>query len=92
MFGFGPLDQGALDKVAEDFKRYASVLDGHLRGRKFLTGDRPTIADFAVAITLPYAEKAHIPFGGFPEIQRWHDRMNELKGWRDPFPAMDEAA
>lgn len=92
IFGLGPLDQAALDKVADDFKRYAGILDDHLRGRKFLTGDRPTIADFSVAITLPYADEAHIPLGGFPEIRRWHDRMNELEGWRDPFPALDEAA
>lgn len=92
MFGLGPADQQAIDKVTDDFKRLAGVLDSHLRGRRFLVGDGPTIADFAVAITLPYAKEAHIPLADFPEIRGWHDRMNELEGWRDPFPALGEAA
>jgi glutathione S-transferase len=27
---------------------------------------------------------------GFPEILRWHARLNELDAWRQPFP--DRAA
>ncbi|MGN6550658.1 MAG: glutathione S-transferase family protein [Pararhizobium sp.] len=92
MFGIGPVDQGAIDRVADDFKRSAGVLDHHLRDRAFLVGNSPTIADFAVAITLPYAEEAEIPLDDFPAIRRWHDRMNELEGWRNPFPAMQAAA
>ena len=74
------------------FKQFAAVLNDHLRGRKFLLGDTPTIADFAVGVTLPYADKAKIPVAGFSEIARWHERMNELPGWREPFPAAKSAA
>ena len=51
-----------------------------------------TIADFAVAVTLPYADKANIPVGGYSEIERWHARLNELPGWREPFPEVKSAA
>ena len=44
----------------------------HLRGRNFLISDGLTIADFAVGITLPYAEAAKIPLAGFREIEGWH--------------------
>jgi glutathione S-transferase len=88
----GTPDPKAVEEATGFFKQFAAVLNDHLRGRKFLLGDAPTIADFAVAVTLPYAEKAKIPVSGFAEVARWHDRMNELPGWRDPFPAAKAAA
>ena len=68
------------------------MLNDHLRGRKYLVGDTLTVADFSVAVTLPYAEKAKIPVGEFSEIERWHDRLNELPAWREPFPAAKTSA
>jgi glutathione S-transferase len=92
MFGLGEPDVAALDKATAGFQRFGAVLNDHLRGRKFLIGDTLTVADFAVGITFPYAEKAQIPLAQFPEIQRWHERLNELPAWREPFPAMKAAA
>jgi len=62
------------------------VLDGHLRGRRYVLGDTLSIADFALAATLPQADQARIPVKGFAEIERWHDRLSELPAWREPFP------
>ena len=62
------------------------MLETHLRGRRYLVGDALSVADFAVAITLPYAGEAHIPLTDFPEIRRWHALLNELEAWRNPFP------
>lgn len=67
-------------------------MNDHLRGRKFLLGDALTIADFSVGVTLPYADKAKIPVGEFPEVLRWHDRLIELPAWREPFPTAKTAA
>jgi glutathione S-transferase len=85
-------DAKAVDEATGFFKQFAQVLNDHLRGRKFLVGDALKIADFSVAVTLPYAEKAKIPVGEFPEIERWHARLNELPAWREPFPAVKAAA
>ena len=63
------------------------MLNDHLRGRKYILGDTLTVADFAVGITLPYAATAKIPVAEFPEVERWHARLNELPAWRDPWPA-----
>jgi glutathione S-transferase len=49
-------------------------------------GEIPTIADIAVAVSLPYAEESAIPLSEFPAIRRWHDRLSELDAWREPFP------
>lgn len=74
------------------FRQFAQVLDGHLAGRRFLVGDRLTVADFAVASVLPYARDAKLPMDGFKEIERWHAGLMELPAWREPFPALKSAA
>lgn len=91
-FGLGTIDRAAVIEASGWVTKFGAVLDDHLNGRKFLLGDTLTIADFAVAITLPYAEQAHIPLDGFPHIQRWHDRLNELPAWREPFPTAEAVA
>lgn len=85
-------DPKAVEEAIGFFKPFAQVLNDHLRGRKYLLGDTLTIADFAVGVTLPYAEKAKIPVAKFPEIERWHARLNELPAWRQPFPEMKSVA
>ena len=91
LLGAAP-DPKAVEEATGFFKQFALVLNDHLRGRKFLLGDMLTIADFSVAVTLPYAEEARIPLAGFGEIERWHGRLNELPAWREPFPAPKSAA
>jgi len=88
----GAPDAKAIEEATGFFKQFAQVLNDHLRGRKFLVGDALTVADFSVAVTLPYADKAKIPVGEFPEIERWHARLNELPAWREPFPAVKAVA
>jgi glutathione S-transferase len=91
-FGMGSPDRAVVEEATGFVQRFAAVLNDHLRGRAYLVGDGLTVADFAVAITLPYAERARIPLAGFPEIERWHGRLSELPAWVEPFPATRAAA
>jgi glutathione S-transferase len=91
-FGLGDTDPGAVKQAVNEWRRYAAVLDGHLHDRRWLVGNSMTIADFAVAAMLPYAESARIPLDEFPAVRRWHERLNEIDAWREPFPALAEAA
>ena len=91
-FGLGDPNAAKVQEATRSFIQFAAVLDDHLRGRKYLVGDGLTVADFAVAVTLPYAAQAHLPLGDFPEIERWHARLNELPAWREPFPHATAAA
>ena len=90
-FNLGEKNPAAIEEATGFFRRFAAVLNEHLRGRKYIL-DALTVVDFAVGITLPYAGKAGIPLGEFPEIERWHGRLNELPAWREPFPVQTAAA
>lgn len=83
----GEPDAAAVAQAAHGFRTFAAVLNDHLKGRTWLVGDGLTVADFSMAVPLPYADSAHMPVDEFPEIRRWHDRLNALEAWRDPFPA-----
>ena len=85
-FNIGPVDEAEVKTAQATFRNYGAMLDAHLKSREWLVGDTLTIADFSVAVTLPYAEKAHIPLNEFPEVRRWHDQLNELDAWRNPLP------
>ncbi|MDE2154899.1 MAG: glutathione S-transferase family protein [Xanthomonadaceae bacterium] len=86
-FSLGAPDAAAVTEAQKEFRRYAAVLDAHLEGRRWLVDERLSVADFAVAIALPYAERAQIPLNGFPHVLAWHDRLCDLESWREPFPA-----
>ena len=88
MFRIGAPDAAGVEEANGYVRKYGAILNDHLKGRRYLVGDALTIADFAVGISLPYAQGAKIPLEGFTEIARWGDRLDELPAWRDPFPAI----
>ncbi len=92
MFFGAEADAAALEEADGFFKQFAQVLNDHLSGRRYLLGDALTIADFSVAVTLPYTSQAKLPLDRFPEVQRWHARLEQLPAWREPFPPRQAAA
>lgn len=87
ILGIAKPDAQAVSESLRYFRTYAAILDSHLEGCSYVVGDSWTVADFALGITLPYAEAAHIPLAEFPAIARWHERLNEIPAWREPFPS-----
>jgi glutathione S-transferase len=85
-FGMGPPDAAEVADGLKNFRKFARVLDDHLAGRRWLLGDRLSLADFSVGISLPYAEEAQLPIDDFPQMKAWHDRLSELDGWTNPWP------
>lgn len=85
-FRIGAPDPAAVAQAQDEFRKYAAVLDEHLSGRKWILGDALSVADFSVAVPLPYAQAAHMPLDEYPQVRRWHDQLNQLDAWRDPFP------
>jgi glutathione S-transferase len=85
-FKLGASDPAVIAEGLEGFRRYAAVLDAHLASRPWLVGDALSVADFSVGVILPYAQQAHMPLDEFAHVRRWHDRLDALPAWRDPFP------
>lgn len=67
-------------------------LDGHLSSREFLAGDALSIADFSVAGMTAYFHVAGFPFGDFPALAAWYERVDGLAAWRATATAFWSAA
>jgi glutathione S-transferase len=72
-----------------EFHRYAAILDATLATRKWLVGSSPTYADFRLATALPFAEQASIPVERYGNIVSWHNRLNAIDAWREPFAGIE---
>ena len=83
----GDPDPDELKRGDELFLRFAEVLDDHLKDRKWLVGDNVTLADYAVGSFLDHAEVAHMPIGGFKQIQRWYADIEALDEWKKSAPS-----
>jgi glutathione S-transferase len=84
----GEPDQAVIAKTVDLFHKEAAVLDNHLAGRAYLVGDTRTLADFAVAAPLFYAEPAHIPLEKYGNIRRWFGGEAALPAWQETAPKM----
>lgn len=81
----GPPDPAVVTSARQDFHRYAAILDATLAGRDWLVDGKLSYADFRVASALPFAERGLIPVGDYRHITAWHERLNQIEAWREPF-------
>jgi glutathione S-transferase len=70
-----------LDRAQTIARQLYDVLDDYLTERRFLVGDRPTIADIAI-----YSYTAHAPEGGvsldpYGPVRAWLARIEALHGF-----------
>ena len=77
---------GHPDTIGQTSKRLLEFMDAHLKGRSYLVGDGPTIADLAC-----YAYVAHAPEGGidlapYPSVRAWLNNVEALPQFK-PMPA-----
>ncbi len=75
-------DPTEIAKGEQRFHQFAKVLDDHLKGRKYVCGDKLTIADFALAAPLNVAEVVQYPLAPYAEIKRWYASLAALPAWR----------
>ena len=91
VLGLGSPDPAFIKRGEQNFARFAAVLDGALKGKTWLVGERLTIADFSIGGFVPSAERLGLPVGNFPEIVRWYEGLAALPAWRDAVAAKDAA-
>jgi glutathione S-transferase len=74
------------DEVARgenEFHRFGGVLDGCLKGRKWLTGNDLTIADYSVGAWMTVSQLAQYPLAKYTEINRWYSALSSQPGWKE---------
>lgn len=70
-----------------EVKRVLGVLNSSLEGRKWLVGDKMTIADMSF---VPYHSILHLflesspddAFNDFPDVGAWHLRVTSRDSWK----------
>lgn len=79
---------GVIPFLQGRLKAAYTVLEGHLEGRKWITGDQPTIADLSCCSYLYYPEPFGFTRADWPAIDAWLNRIAALPGWKHPYELM----
>jgi glutathione S-transferase len=89
MMALGEPDEDLIAKSEAEFRRFAKVLGGHLKDRKFLLGDNISIADFSVAShsALILNPNSHVPVGEYPAVENWLKAMEAHPAWAETAPS-----
>jgi len=75
---------GVLEWMRTRFESDIARLELELsEGRRFLLGDTPTIADFAICGYMFWPEQAHVAYPA--HVTAWLGRIRALPGWRHPY-------
>jgi len=88
VLGLGEPDAATLRKAEDAFHRDAAVLDAHLGRHRNLVNGTLTLADFAVASYLHYAEAAKLPWEAYGNIRKWYAGIEALPAWQETRPPM----
>jgi len=78
-------DQGAIAHGIEQMVELSDILEKDLAGKVFLAGDKPTIADLALASNLFQLSLAK-EMPDSENIQGWYGRVGELEGFVKSLP------
>jgi glutathione S-transferase len=77
-----PLDHNRAVTVANGF---FNIFDAELAGRRFLVGDKPTIADVGVYSYVALSPEGGVSLEPYKEIRAWLRRVEEVPGFT-PMP------
>jgi len=84
----GAPDPAKIKEGTELFHASAAVLDGHLKDREYLVGNKLALADFSVAAMLVYAGPGGYPLENYANIRAWYGRIAALDAWKKALPPM----
>jgi glutathione S-transferase len=85
-------EQSVMDHHLAEFRQFAAILNGLLKGRRWLIDDKLSYADFRVAFVFPFATAAGLPLADYPEVRRLSNQLDELEAWREPFAGLEASA
>lgn len=82
MLGLGDTDEAVVEATLVKFAREAAYLEGALKGKDWLVGDGPTLADFAAGAGLTHAAAMRLPLDDYKHIRAWNKRVQDLEGFK----------
>jgi glutathione S-transferase len=78
--------------VQAEFRRRAeaawTILSEHLAGRRYVVGDRLTIADLSLCGYLYWPEEIGVDWNVYPSIRDWLERIRAEPRWVHPYELM----
>ena len=85
------LQAGTIAWGSDRARHWLSILDTDMIGpeKKFLCGDRVTIADYVGAELVTVGELIHCEFQDYPNVRRWIGNMKALKSWPEVHQVFD---
>jgi glutathione S-transferase len=84
-------DKAALEAEEPKWRKSAGILDERLAKHKFLTGDKITIADIAVAAPIHLWQPSKVPIDDYPNLKRWIQEVEKIPAWNERQKAVDDA-
>ena len=66
-----------LEQANQLLERHASILNAHLKDKRYVVGDQVTLADFDLAAALSQMPRSGIPFDQYEHIMAWADHLEK---------------
>lgn len=76
--------------AGEQLKTSAALLDAHLAGRTYVSGDRLTLADYAMIHLEGFKQAMPFDWAPYPDLNAYFDRMRAVEHWAKTAPARPE--
>lgn len=77
-----PQDPRVIADADASIRKFAAILDQHLRNRRYVVGDKFSLADIDLAATFSHLTRTHPPYAEFPNVMAWHQRLlDEVPAW-----------
>ena len=77
-----PQDPRVISDAETSIRKYAAILEEHLKDRRYVVGDKVTLADIDLAATFTHLTRTNPPYAEFPNVMAWHYRLlEEVPAW-----------
>ena len=80
-YGMGEPNAALVEAALANFHRYAAILDSQLAQRRFVCGDKVTLADYALGCAITLLQHTDTPLNDYPNIQAWYARLDQDPAW-----------
>jgi glutathione S-transferase len=86
MFGQGAPNDYAVTGALHQTAQLAGVLDAQLSKTKWVCGETPTLADYAISAVLMYKDRAKLPVDSHKHVMRWFGDIQATEAWTQTEP------